>query len=32
VLRHDAGVSSFFEKLAQSLMGKTANHETDCNP
>ncbi|MFZ0247246.1 MAG: hypothetical protein WAL68_16340 [Candidatus Binatus sp.] len=32
VLRSDAGVASGFKEFAQSLMGKTANHETYCNP
>ena len=32
VLRPDTGVASLFEEHAQSLMGKTANHETECNP
>jgi hypothetical protein len=27
VLRPDTGVASLFEEHAQSLMGKTANHE-----
>src|ERR1035437_7858134 len=32
VLRPDAGVASGIKEIAQSLMGKTANHETHCNP
>jgi hypothetical protein len=31
VLRHNAGVASRFEELAQALMGKTANHRFQCN-
>lgn len=32
VRRPDAGIASLFEKHAQPLMGKTANHESYCNP
>jgi hypothetical protein len=27
MLRPDTGIASLFEKCAQALMGKTANHE-----